>query len=200
MASRSSAELAGKFYDLATSIPKANREAAENAALFAKEEFIKGGQAAGLKKGGSLPSSSKARWGARYDIKGFQNPSALVRYVGPVHWAFGGTSPHIIVARHLTTRTGARSKQDRIGAMAAFGGSNRGVFGQLKTHTRKGRARRGKRALTIPGAGTPKAYAFHPGHRGRNAWPIVQNRVRRGAPDVFAPTYRRAIAKAGFGR
>lgn len=200
MTSRSSAELAGKFYKLASTIPAANRDAVENAALFAKEEFIKGGVAAGLKAGGNLPSHSKARWGARYDIKGFKNPTALVRYVGPVHWAFGGTKQHIIVARHLASRTAARAKQDRIGAMAAFGGSNRGVFGALKTHTRRGKMRAGKRALTIPGAGTPKAYAFHPGHRGRNAWPIVQNRIRLGAPKVFAPSYQRAIVKAGFGR
>lgn len=214
MTSRSSAELAGKFYDLAAAIPRANRDAVENAALFAKEEFIKGGVAAGLTPGGNLPRASKARWGARYDIKGFKNPTALVRYVGPVHWAFKGTERHFIAARQLGNfRQGRRTKvvhgkkvkvrtrsaramrlEAQVGANAAFGGTNRGVFGSLRS------VKNGKRALTIPGAGTPKAYAFHPGHRGRNAWPIVQNRIRLGAPKVFAPSYQRAIVKSGFGR
>lgn len=194
MTSRSAAELAGKFYTLARTVPDANRAGVENAALFAKEEFIKGGVAAGLRKGGSLPSSSGARWGARYDLKGVANPSALIRYVGPVHWAFKGTKPHLITARRLTTRRGARSRTARIGAMAAFGGSNRGVFGSMRN------VKRGKRALTIPGAATPKAYAFHPGSTGKNAWPIVRNRVRAGAPKVFTPAYRRALVQSGFGR
>ena len=54
--------------------------------------------------------------------------------------------------------------------------------------------------ITIPGANGPRAYAFHPGSKGRNTWPIVQNRVRRGAPKVFPAAYRRALLKAGLGR
>lgn len=190
---KNAAELADKFTRLATAIPRANAEATSNAALFAKDEFIKGGVAAGLRKGGNLPSSSRGRWGARYDVKGAVNATALVRYTGPVHWAFAGTRPHIIVARQLTTRTGGRRRQARVGAMAAFGGSNRGVFGSFRN------VRRGAKALTVPGASTPRAYAFHPGQRGRNAWPIVKNRVKRGVPDVYPASYRRAILKAGFG-
>lgn len=200
MTSGTSRELAAKLYSLADGVGEANKKAVTQALMFAKEEFIAGGVAAGLRRGGALPSHGKARWGARFDEgavtkgSGRSNYMGLVRYVGPVHWAFGGTGRHIIAARRLGSRRKAQQLAPRLGAMAAFGGSNRGAFGQSR---RKGR---GAYALTVPGASTPRAYAFHPGMRGRNTWPIVKNRVRRGAPRVFPEAYRGAMYRAKFGR
>lgn len=214
---KSSADLADKLYRCARAIPRANREAVFQAALFAKGEFVDGGVAAGLRKGGNLPSSGGRKWGAGFDVKGEENATALVRYRGPVQWAFGGTGKHIIAAKLLTTRSGARSRQARLGAGSAFGGrgANRGVFGPMQinvNYNRYGsqrqqaksgrglRRRAGKKALTGMGADGPRAYAFHPGSSGRNAWPIVKNRVRRGAPKVFPAAYRGAMLRAGLGR
>lgn len=225
--SRSGAELAGKFYRAATILPAANRQAVEQAALFAKEEFIRGAVAAGLRQGGALPKASGARWGARYDVKGTRNPTAMVRYVGPVHWAFSGTKPHTIVASQFgnfragtrreyangrVERVRARNRraealEDELGANLAFGGSGRGLFGDALSRTRsadakrlaKGRRLRArKRALKTPDG--LRAYAFHPGHRGRNTWPAVKARIERGTPAVFADANRNALIRSGFGR
>ena len=193
---KNSADLARKLYLYADGIDRANRQAVGQAAMFAKEQFIAGAVAAGLRRGGNLPSRGRAKWGARFEDLRKAAPgqvAALVKYVGPVHWAFWGTSPHIIAARKLATRRGARRRQAGLGAVAAFGGSNRGAFGRMGT-------RRGAKALTVPGASGPKAYAFHPGTAGRNTWPIVKNRVRNGAPKVFAPAHRGAMLRAGLGR
>lgn len=200
MTSGTSRELAAKFYALADGVGKANKDAVTQVLLFAKEEFIKGGVAAGLRKGGNLPSHSKAKWGARFDegsvgkVSGRSNYMGRVRYVGPVHWAFGGAGRHIIAARRLATRRKAQGLTGRIGATVAFGGSNRGVFGRRRT------SGRGALAITVPGADGPRAYAFHPGMKGRNVWPVVKNRVERGAPKVFPAAYRGAMFRAKFGR
>lgn len=194
MTSRSAGELAGKFVKAASTIPRANAEATGEAALLGKTIFIEAAVAAGLREGGRLPSSRGSKWTARYDVKGQVHATALLRYVGPVHWAFWGTSRHMIVARRLTTRTGARLRARRLGAMAAFGGSNRGAFGAMRD------VRGGKQALSFAGSGGPKAYAFHPGMRGRNTWPVAKKKVAAVTPGAYKRAHRSALISAGFGR
>lgn len=209
--SRSGAELAGKLTRYATTIPRANREGVDRAAWFAKGEFDAGLRAAGSSSGGKLrtPGKGGQRLGARYDIQGYQNATARVRYTGPVHLLFRPTKKHLIAAKHLGTRRGIAAKTAQIGANAAFGGSNRGAFGKLQktaNYNRYGsvrqqagkglRQRAGKQALVFGGSKGPKAYAFHPGTRGRNAWPVVKNRVARGAPKVWAQAHRNSLIDA----
>ncbi len=194
MTSTSAAQLAGKFAKAATIIPRANADATSEAALVGKGIFIEAAVAAGLREGGKLPSSRGSKWTARYDVKGQVHATALLRYVGPVHWAFWGTRRHVIVARRLTTRTGARLRARRLGAMAAFGGTNRGAFGAMRD------VRGGKKALAFAGSDGPKAYAFHPGMRGRNTWPLAKTKVAAATPAAYKRAHRSTLISAGFGR
>lgn len=208
MASRSATELAGKLHRYAQLVPDANRDTVGNVALMAKGHFETGIASAGGKPGSEIQGAKGGRrLGASYDIKGGRNPTALIRYRGPVHLLFGNTAPHMIIASRLGFRSTASRLTSRIGANAAFGGSNLGVFaGGIAATTRSdaGRAARGrnvkarKRALTTPRG--PRAYAFHPGTTGRNTWPATRRSVVAGAPRVFAASHRSAILRAGLGR
>ncbi len=219
MASRSAAELAGKFHHAATLIPKANRSAVEESALWAKEAMLRGGVAAGLRRGGALPRASGAKWGARYDIKGTRNPTALIRYVGPVHWAFSGTEDHFIVASRYgnfrsSKRKGGRSRsasaislEREVGANAAFGGSNRGRFAGLAAKQAQADAKRAKGGRSVrarkQALRTPqglRAYAFVRGAKGRNTWPQTKKSIEDRTPAVFVRMHRHSLISAGFGR
>lgn len=184
--SRSGKELAGKLTAYSASIPGANKAAVNSVALFAKEEFIVGATQAGLRRGGQLPSHSKARWGARYDFRGSE---AMVRYVGPVHWAFTGTKPHIIGARGLDTRAGHRRRMGRTVGSALSGKKVRGK--QLGSGYRV----RGKGARALSFGGRFSAYAMHPGTRGRNTWPATKKRVAARAPREFQKHHRQQLYK-----
>lgn len=227
MASRSAGELAAKFQKYAAVIPDTNAKAVGQSAQFAKEMMVRGAVAAGLRQGGALPKAGGARWGVRYDIRGAKNPTALVRYVGPVHWAFGGTEPHFMMAsRYGNSRAGRRnvyangrttkqygrskrlsSLEAEVGANVAFGGSNRGRFAALaakqanadaKRAGRGGRVRARKQALRTPQG--LRAYAFHPGARGRNTWPTTKRLIEERSPVVFVHAHRSALIRAGFGQ
>jgi hypothetical protein len=139
--------------------------------------------------------------------------AAVVWFVGALHLIFMPTKRHIIGAKLLGTRNSIRSKQTRIGVNAAFGGSNRGVFGKklievnfnqygsVRQQAMKGtlRTREGAHALTI-GANL-RAYAFHPGTPGERAiWEEQKAIARQIAPNGFAPARQEALIAAGFGQ
>jgi hypothetical protein len=187
--SRTGAELAGKLAIYSAQLPGANKAAVESVALFAKGEMIHGARAAGLRVGGTLPSASKARWGARYDLGGTTNPVARVRYVGPVHWAFTGTAPHIIGARGLDTRLGHRRRAGRTIGAALSGKKGRG------NRVGSGYKVRGKGAKALSYGGRFAAYSMHPGMKGRNTWPATKKRIAVGAMRHFAKHHRSALVK-----
>ena len=187
---------------------RANKVGTDRAAWFAKEEFNAGLVAAGSGPGRKVAGKKVA---ARYDVKGVANATAIIRYSGPVHLLYAQTKPHFIGAKLLGTRNGLRARSVGVGVQNAFGGSNRGAFGQMAINVgynrwgsyrqqassgRGLRRRKGKKALVFGGSKGPKAYAFHPGTKGRNAWPIVKNRVERGAPEVWALAHRNALLDA----
>ena len=126
MASRSATELAGKLHRYAQLVPDANRDTVGNVALMAKGHFETGIASAGGKPGSEIQGAKGGRrLGASYDIKGGRNPTALIRYRGPVHLLFGNTAPHMIIASRLGFRSTASRLTSRIGANAAFRGHRR---------------------------------------------------------------------------
>lgn len=139
---------------------------------------------AGIRKAGGRPGDKwlgarGGKLGAGFDVKGYERATAIVKTRGPAQILYFGAPPHFIGARLLGTRVGLRRKSRRVGAMAAFGGSNRGAFGELMATSRVTRSgavkqRAGKQALVFAGSGGPKAYAFHPGTKGENQWPWVK--------------------------
>lgn len=137
----------------------------------------------------------------RDDTTGTRNVTTIVRWQGPVHLVEGPTAPHVIGAKLLTTRSGFRNRA-RSGRIGDTRSINRGAFGalMLTRKTRRGiRDRRGARALTI--GGNLRAYAFHPGTRGRGFWERNKADAKRIAPAVYRATALPSlIREAGFGR
>lgn len=122
---------------------------------------------------GSTPISSKIR--ERFDIRG---DNLTVKYTGPAHLIDKPTSQHFIGAKSLGTRGSLKGKARRVGAVAAFGGSNRGAFGSHR------RTKNGKRALTI--GGNVRAYAFHPGTKGKRFFQKAKKKSYDKLPAVYA--------------
>jgi hypothetical protein len=108
-----------------------------------------------------------ARVGARFDVKGTRNPTALIRATGPLHLIERDTGPHSIYPK-----------------------------GQTFATTRKGNVRRRgtSRALKI-GEGYA-AYAEHPGTRGKHPFQKGVAKAAPETPRIFQREVRAAIAKA----
>lgn len=191
---------------MATTIPRAQRRANEQAARAVKPIWY---AQAGLRPG-SVVAGRKVSIGD--STRGFDTITTLLSWRGAVHLIEGGAQRHIIGARLLGTRGAIRGKTARLGAGSAFGGSNRGVFGRFKENVNynqygsvrqqsaKGTTRRrsGKRALTI--GPNLRAYAFHPGMKGRRFW----RKNVDSAQKITTTVYRQAalpsmLREAGFG-
>ena len=91
--SHSAAQFSRKITSLATVTQRRQRETVNKGALLAKQIIIAEAAARGIS-----PTSRIAggKWGVGYDIKGFNNPSALVRVRGPFHLVDNPTKPHTI--------------------------------------------------------------------------------------------------------
>lgn len=105
-----------------------------------------------------------AKVGARYDIKGSTNPTALVRANGPIQLVERDTRPHVIVSRsRFVARGGLRVRQGRRSAA--------------------GRRLRGKAALTI--GGSLRAWAMHPGTKGQRPFGRGVEKSAPKTPRIF---------------
>ena len=199
-----------KCQNVQNTFPDAKKEGANKAGMAVKTAWLGIAQS----QAGISPANKIARrkWNVGYDVQGGMNATTLVAFRGPVHFVFGNTKQHIIGAKLLGTRNSIKTKAGRIGATAAFGGSNRGVFGKMQKKvnyniygsvrqqaaTGKLRTRAGKQALTI--GGNLRAYAFHPGtHGDTGVWPAAKAAAIRIGPDTYADEYRKALIKSGFG-
>lgn len=104
--SRNPAEFSRKITNLATVTQRSAKEAVAQGALTTKEIII----AEAASKGVSSTSKiAGGRWGVRYDIKGFNNPSALVRIWGPFHLVDSPTKAHKITPRRGRRRSGKQA-------------------------------------------------------------------------------------------
>jgi len=192
-----------------TTMPDATRAAAGSVGMEVKVAWIGIAGQHGAKPGAKI---GRRKWNVGYDVKGGTGATVLVSYRGPIHLLYMPTKRHIIGAKLLGTRNSIRSKQTRIGVNAAFGGSNRGVFGKkqikvnynqygsVRQQVMKGtmRTRSGAHALTI--GGNLRAYAFHPGTKGeRSAWPESKAAALRIAPAGYGHAVRKELAKS-FGQ
>ena len=92
-----------------------------------------------------------AKVGARFDVKGTQNPSALIRATGPLHLLDNPTKPHTIVPRGLKKGRSRASRGDFYNAL--FGGGS--GFGSAKP-------------LRTPYG--PRYRVQHPGTRGKRTF------------------------------
>ena len=162
--STSAAQLATKFTRLAVGLAD-NKPALIKTGMAGKDIYA---QARKRKVSGSTPISKKVK--ERFDLRPGE---VIIRYTGPAHLLNNPTAPHFIASKKLGGSRRSRSaRASRIGAMAAFGGSNRGAFGG-----------KGRGALTINGS--LRAYAFHPGTKGLKFHDDAKREAYRKLPDVY---------------
>lgn len=103
-------QLAARLQRAGSDITRANRVGVEKACLAGKGVMLSALTSAvgGLRLSGV--GRSGARVGVRYDVKGYQNPVGILRYVGPVHLVNNPTAAHEILprARQRTAKGNAR--------------------------------------------------------------------------------------------
>lgn len=117
-----------------------------------------------------------ARVGARYDIKGSTNPTALIRALGPIQLIERDTKPHLIVPRaSFVTRGGVRVRQGR-----------RSAAGR--------RLRGGRTALLI--GGNLRASAEHPGTKGQHPFQRGAQRAAKVTPQIFREQVEQGLRRA----
>lgn len=224
MAKSATASVSNDFESLVSKLKKSMdimptymEQGAKSVGMEVKTSWISIIGAGGLRPDAKV---AKRKWGVGYDVKGKVKPATNIRIKGPLHLWFGSTIPHIIGAGRLGSKGtqyrkskdsigktrrvsgGIAGKQQRIGTVRAFGGSNRGVFGKLMSETTsKGAIRAGRRALVIPGASTPKAYAFHPGTKNHmSVWEACKTSAKQIAPAGYGKQVNSAMVRAGLGQ
>lgn len=89
----SPAAFSRKITKMATVTKARQKAVVTQGALTAKEIIIAEAAARGVSPGSKIAGG---KWGVRYDVKGFNNPAALVRITGPFHLVEGDTKPHRI--------------------------------------------------------------------------------------------------------
>lgn len=89
-------QLAAKFQQAADDFKKAPREGIFKAALAGKGIMVAEAAAAGLSPGSRI---ARGRWSVGFDVKGTDNPTALLRFRGPVHLVNNPTKAHEIAPR-----------------------------------------------------------------------------------------------------
>lgn len=184
--SNSPEQFAAKFGKLAQDL-SSNKAAMIRVAMSTKGEFEKALDRAGVD--GTTPVTRSIR--VRDDVKGDRNATAIVRYTGPAHLINNDTSRHFIGARKLGTRKSLAAKSAGVGAVTAFGGSASGAFGSLRS------VKRGAKALTI--GSNLRAYAFHPGTRGKRFFQDARARSTKSAPETFQKAQLNEPLKRIFG-
>lgn len=166
-------EVSGRIYGMADGVVSARREAIFQTALAAKAIHVSHIRRAGVE---TLSGMGGAKIGARFDVKGFKNPTALVKATGPAHIVNNPTVGHGIASRR-------------------FGGSRK-RRGQRALSRQLGRF--------IPGAGIrtpfgPKAWVSHPGTRGKGFWQKGQREVARKTPELYMKSHNRAVFASFYG-
>lgn len=184
--SRSAAELGRKFDRLAKEM-RDNKGALNKTGIAGKREFQ--GAAAGLI--GTRPAGKRKVINARYDIAR-DGSGVTITYVGAAHLVMNPTRPHFIGPKGFGSAAALRRLGEGVGALRAFGGSARGVFASAgvgrETHLASGgrrvsRRRRGSQALTI--GSNLRAYAFHPGTKGKPVFKVAKHRCVQVLPGIY---------------
>lgn len=176
---KNAAQLVARIGEVSTAVARGKSTSVMDTALFAKDEMD-----AGLRRVGVQPGKRSSKTGLRlprasFNIRGFHNPTALVRYLGPAHWWESGVQPHAIAPKSWGSTRRARSQ-------AAFGGY---------PMTPKGRPR----AVVTPYG--PKAYVRRGGGMpARRFWTPTKLVIVKGAPLVLRSGLRRNIAMTAFGK
>ena len=180
--SRTPAQLVAKINHLATVTQQTRKIAVAEGALATKQIMLATAAAKGVTPGGKIAGR---KWNVSYDVKGTNNPTALVRFTGPFHLVENATKPHYIAAKGLGGSRASRGERAFQASASRFlSGSSRasGAFGGA-------RRSKGAKALHI-GSSLFRAYVFHPGTSGKGVMPIARTVAARRVPHVMASSMR----------
>ena len=189
----SAADLGRKLESAGQKIPAAAREGVAVAALNIKTGWLGIAASHGMPPGRKLRGVGRrgAPWNVRYDIQGTANPTALIRFTGPVHLVLHPVKPHTILPKKAARTRKARSAKGA-GITAVLGLTGASALG-------RGGLGGGRGAVVI--AGQPRAYAQHPGTRGKTeVWPECRAYAMRVGPASFEPSVTGALLRAGLNR
>lgn len=175
--STSTAQFAAKFVKMAHQLDNPRDALIVGAELGKKVFRTSAGTAMGVR-----PSGTRKAIGVRDDF--VRKDAVSVFYTGPAHLINNPTKPHLITARRQASRTRSRQLVAGIGAVTAFGGTAKGMFGTLgkQSLTRAGNQRGGARSLKI--GGEHYAYAFHPGTKGKDFFSKAKKATETVVPPV----------------
>lgn len=165
--SRDVGEFVHKIDNMAKATGQANREIVSRGALLMKEIVLSEAAARGVNPAGKIAG---AKWGVRYDVKGYENASALVRVLGPLHLVDRDTKPHKIY------RKGQRAKgrgSGRINKQAMYNE----LFGGVGAYNGG--------ALKLPD-GNFRRVVNHPGTKGKGIWAAAKTKAEIAVPRVMA--------------
>ena len=164
--SRSPAEFSRKITDMATITQRRQAQTVSQGALTAKEILIAEAASKGV-----TPTSkiAGAKWGVRYDVKGFNNPTALVRVLGPFHLVDRDTRSHRIYRKTTRAKGRGSSRANRQARLnEAFGGTGAYTGGALKL-----------------GDGSFRRVVDHPGTKGKGIFDAAKAKAEIAVPRVM---------------
>lgn len=156
--------------------PLADRKSVEAAALFTvrmARASIRAGSGGDSRL--SNVGRNGARVGARYDIQGARNPTALVRATGPLHLLDNPTKPHQITAK---VKKG-RSRASRSAFYNAIFGGDGGFANTTPMRTPYG----------------PRYRVNHPGTKGKQTWKRAVDAASPAIPRLFAAQQRTELRR-----
>jgi hypothetical protein len=183
---QSAAELARKFQRSAAQTGPTVRETVTKSAYRTKVIYLAGARTAGLVPGRRMMGVGRrgAAWGVKYDI--FEtspgDASTVIKFYGPVHLVNNDTTPHLIEGRGARS---ARREQARQVISALTG-----------TRVRRARRSSGPQVLSMPWG--VRAYAKHPGTRGKNFFRPADDFARSEVKRIVAASRRELLMRGGF--
>lgn len=157
---------------MATVTKERQKQVVDQGALTGKEIII----AQAASRGVSLNSRiAGGKWGVRYDTKGFNNPTSLLRITGPFHLVESDTKPHIIhrkIGRGTARGRGSRrlNRQSTYEALFGAGGVTDGFGGP---------------ALKFNGSVYRKVVR-HPGTKGKHIFRDSKKKIGKAVPIVMS--------------
>lgn len=164
--SRSAAEFADKITKLATVTQARSKEAVSQGALTGKEIIV----AQAAVRGVSLTSRiAGGKWNVRYDVRGFNNPTAFLRITGPFHLVENDTRAHPIYRRAARARgRGSKRINTERRLAQAFGGTGAYSGGAMKIN------------------GDFRRVVQHPGTKGKHIFRDSKKKIGKAVPVVMS--------------
>lgn len=165
--SHSSAEFSRKIVKAATATQQRAKMSVEQGALTAKTIVVAEASAKGLTPGSRIAG---AKWGVSYNVKGFDNPTALLKVTGAFHLVEGDTKAHRIYRKGQRKRGRGSSRINKQQILSeVFGGTGAYTGGSLKLAN-----------------GSFRKVVNHPGTKGKGIWAGAKPKIRAAVPRVMA--------------